>query len=117
MKSNNKYYFLKGLLLLQTFGVLAYTVIAIKNDGANVFLRAQEFVQSLTWIGQFSLDFSCYLTLSALWIAWRNKYSGRAVAFAIAALILGIIVFAPYVLYLLAREKGDLKRVLIGDHA
>lgn len=114
MKQENKHYFLKGLLIVQTLGVLIYTVIAIKNDRGNFLIRAQEFVLSLKWIGQFTLDFNCYLVLSALWIAWRNKFSGQSIAVAIMAMILGILVFAPYLLYLISVEKGNLKTVLIG---
>lgn len=101
--------------MVQTVGLFIYTVIAIQNDGANFLARAQEFVTSMTWMGQFALDFQCYLILSALWIAWRNKFSAKSIAIAIAAMILGIIVFAPYLLYLLFKETGDLKRVLIGN--
>lgn len=107
--------FFGALLLVQTIGMLFYTVIALKNDGFNFITRAQEFVLSMAWMGQFTLDFQCYLMLSALWIAWRNKFTGKAIVLALAAMILGIIVFAPYVLFLLNREKGDLKRVLLGD--
>ncbi|WP_461443218.1 hypothetical protein [Maribacter sp.] len=114
-EKHHKQLFLKVLLVLQTIGLLIYTIIAIKNDGGNFLARAQEFILSMKWIGQFSLDFQCYLMLSALWIAWRNKFSGQSIAFSIIALMLGIIVFAPYLLYLLIKEKGDLKRVLIGE--
>lgn len=115
MKQENKHYFLKGLLIIQTLGLLIYTVIAIQNDGFSFFERAIEFAMSMTWMGQFALDFQCYLILSALWVAWRNKFSIKSILIAVVALILGIIVFAPYLFYLLAKEKGDLKRVLIGD--
>lgn len=77
--------------------------------------RAQEFATSMTWMGQFALDFQCYLILSALWIAWRDKFFIKLILIAVVAMILGIIVFAPYLLFLLTKEKGNLKRVLIGD--
>ncbi|MCR9253331.1 MAG: hypothetical protein NXI20_23155 [bacterium] len=112
MKNNQ--YALKALLIIQTIGLLIYTVIAIHNDGGNFFLRAIEFSQSLKWIGQFTLDFNCYLILSALWIMWRNQFSTQCIAFGIIAMILGIIVFAPYLLYLISKEKGDLLRVIAG---
>jgi len=112
---NNKLYFFKGFLIIQTIVLLIYTALAIINDGGNFLLRAQEFVFSLKWIGQFTLDFNAYLMLSAIWIAWRNKFSGLSILFALTAMILGIIVFAPYLLYLLSKEKGDLERVLIGN--
>jgi hypothetical protein len=115
MEQKNKHYLLKGLLIIQTLGLLIYTAIAIQNDGANFLARAQEFATSMTWMGQFALDFQCYLMLSALWIAWRNKFSIKSILIAVVAMILGIIVFAPYLLFLITKEKGDLKRVLIGE--
>jgi hypothetical protein len=117
MAENNKLNFLKGLLVVQTIGLLVYTFIAIQNDGENFLARAIEFATSMTWMGQFALDFQCYLMLSALWIAWRTKFSIKSILIAIVAMILGIIVFAPYLLFLLTKEKGNLKRVLIGDRA
>jgi len=69
----------------------------------------------LTWSGQFNLDFLCYLALSGLWIMWRNKFSGKSILVGTVAMILGIVFFAPYLLWLMNKEKGDLKRVLVGD--
>jgi hypothetical protein len=115
MEASKHQTFLMGLLIVQTLGLLIYTIIAIQNDGVNFLARAQEFVASMTWMGQFALDFQCYLMLSALWIAWRNKFSAKSVVMSILAMILGIIVFAPYLIYLLSKEKGDLKGVLIGN--
>lgn len=115
MKESRSHGFLKGVLAAQTLGVLAYTMIVIKNDGANFLSRALEFLASLTWMGQFTLDFQCYLILSALWIAWRDKFSVRSIGIAIIAMVLGIIVFAPYLLYLLHKEKASIKAVLIGS--
>ncbi|MCZ4408473.1 hypothetical protein O3Q51_06620 [Cryomorphaceae bacterium 1068] len=107
---------LKVLLALLTFGVLVYTVIAIQNDGTDFFNKAVDFVTSLTWMGQFALDFSAYLLLSALWIMWRGKFSVGSIAFGLVAMVMGIVVFAPYLIYLIAIEKGDLKRVLCGSN-
>ena len=115
MEANKNHTILKGLLIIQTVGLFIYTIIAIQNDGGNFLARALEFATSLTWMGQFALDFQCYLVLSALWIAWRNKFSIKSILIAVIAMILGIIVFAPYLLFLLTKEKGNLKRVLIGD--
>lgn len=106
---------LKTLLVFQTIGLVIYTFIAIKAEGANFLIIALNNIKSLTWSGQFNLDFSCYLTLSGLWIMWRNKFKPLFIVIGFAAMILGIIFFAPYVLYLLTKEKGDLKKVLLGD--
>lgn len=111
MKNN----LLRLLLVLQTVVVMVYTLIAFNNEGANLFGIFLSNIQSLSWNGQFNLDFSAYLILSGLWIMWRNKYNISSILFGIVASIVGIIVFAPYLLYLLWKEKGDLKKVIIGD--
>ena len=72
-------------------------------------------VKSINWSGQFNLDFMSYLTLSGLWVMWRNHVSGKSIVIGLVAMILGIIFFAPYVLVLLVQEKGDLKKVLVGN--
>jgi hypothetical protein len=113
-QSNNSQMLLKSLLVIQTIAVLLYTVFSVKNEGWSLFSIFTNNITSLNWNGQFNLDFSCYLTLSGIWIMWRNKFSASSIIFAVIAMIIGIIVFAPYLLILLIKEKGDLKKVLIG---
>lgn len=112
MKNN---FLFKTFLIAQTVIVLIYTIWAFKNEGVNLLSVFLENIQSLTWNGQFNLDFSSYLSLSALWIMWRNRFSSSSIVIGIIAMIIGIIVFAPYLLYLLGKEKGDLKKLLIGN--
>lgn len=111
----NKTFPLKVLLFSLTITVLVYTIFAFQKDGAVLFQIFFSNLKSLNWNGQFNLDFSCYLTLSGLWIMWRNKFSSNSIVFGLVAMILGIVVFAPYILYLLKKENGDLKKVFIGD--
>lgn len=103
------------LLASQTILVLTYSVLAFKNEGSDLLNLFTTNIQNLGWNGQFNLDFSCYLLLSALWIMWRNKFNPSSILFGIVASIVGIMAFAPYLLYLLIQEKGDLKKVLIGN--
>ncbi len=111
----DKKLWLRILLISQTVALLVYTFFAFQNEGANLFQVFISNITSLTWNGQFNLDFSCYLALSGLWIMWRNKFSSSSVLFGMTAMVLGIIVFAPYILYLLKTENGDLKKTLIGE--
>lgn len=111
----NKQFSLKILLTLLAIAVLAYTISAFQYEGANLLQVFASNITALNWSGQFNLDFSCYLMLSGLWIMWRNKFSARSIVLAIVAAIVGIMVFAPYILYLLQKENGDLKKVLIGN--
>ncbi len=114
MKNNN---LLKVLLVAQAILVLGYTVFAFKNEGANLLGIFLTNIQSFNWNGQFNLDFSSYLTLSGLWIMWRNKFNSFSIVLGVFAAVAGIIVFAPYLFYLLTKEKGDLKSVLIGNRS
>jgi hypothetical protein len=111
----NKILFFKILLATQAIGVLIYTFFAFQSEGANLLQIFISNIKSLNWNGQFNLDFSCYLTLSGLWIAWRNKFTSTSILFGVGAMIIGIMAFAPYLLYLVIKENGDLKKVLIGN--
>ncbi len=115
-KSSNSQTLLKLLVITQTIALLVYTGFAIKNEGWTLFSIFTNNISALNWNGQFNLDFSCYLTLSGIWIVWRNKFSISSIIFAVLAMIIGIIAFAPYLLYLLAKEKGDLKKLLLGEN-
>jgi hypothetical protein len=112
MKNNS---FLKIILVIQTLGLLLYSFIAFRSEGANLWDIFYSNILSLNWNGQFNLDFLCYLLLSALWIMWRNKFSGKSIILGALASILGIVVFAPYLLFLISKEKGDLKQVFVGN--
>jgi hypothetical protein len=46
---------------------------------------------------------------------WRNEFSGKSIIVGIVAMILGIVFFAPYLQWLMNKENGNLKRVLVGD--
>jgi hypothetical protein len=112
--SSNKQTLLQALLAIQTLAIVIYTAFAITNEGLSLFQIFNNNMMSLGWNGQFNLDFSSYLTLSGLWIMWRNQFSLPFILFAFAAMIIGIMLFAPYLIYLLIVEKGDLKKVLLG---
>lgn len=105
----------KTLLIVQTIGLLAYTFIAFKTEGADLFSVFANNILMLNWSGQFNLDFLCYLTLSGFWIMWRNKFTQKSILLGVIAMILGIVLFAPYLLWLINKENGDIKRVVIGN--
>jgi protein-S-isoprenylcysteine O-methyltransferase Ste14 len=105
----------KTLLIIMTIGLMLYTFQAFKAEGANLFSIFTSNILALNWSGQFNLDFLCYLLLSGIWIMWRNKFEGSSIIVGVAAMIVGIILFAPYLLWLTNKENGDIKRVLIGD--
>jgi hypothetical protein len=46
---------------------------------------------------------------------WRNHWSLFSIIIAMIAMVIGIMAFAPYLFYLLTVERGDLKKVLVGN--
>lgn len=72
----------RALLVFMFLGLAAYTGLAVMNDGINLISPFLRDIASLGWPGQFSADFLTYLWLSALWIAWRHKFSAAGIAMA-----------------------------------
>jgi hypothetical protein len=105
------------LLVVMTLSVGIFTVLAFQREGAGLFEIFMGSMQAGGWSGQFNADFFCYLVLSGLWLMWRNHFRPGSILLGIAATILGIVFFAPYLLYLLYQEKGNLVRVLVGDRS
>lgn len=115
MKKSSNVYALKVILIFQAIGLGIYTYFTMRNDGIDFLSTGLSYIQAINWSGQFTLDFLCYLLLAALWIVWRGNFSGRSIATALVVSSLGILAFAPFVLYLVTKEKGDIRRVLVGD--
>lgn len=105
---------LKVLLVFQALALLIYTSLVIKNHGYNLLPVFISNINAINWSGQFNLDFNCYLILSGLWIMWRSLFSTKGILIGLAAMILGIVFLAPYLLFLLKTEGSDLKKVLLG---
>ncbi|MEM9678264.1 MAG: hypothetical protein AAF035_09365 [Pseudomonadota bacterium] len=105
------------ILVAMTGIVGVMTIAAIANGGLNLITPYFSEIIGLTWQGQFNADFACYLVLSGLWMAWRCGFSRGGIALGILAPPLGILFFAPYLLYLIAKNSGEVRKLLLGVHA
>ena len=106
---------LKLIFVFQLIGITAYTLYVSVHEGwilVDVFFGD---LVALNWSGQFNFDFLNYLILSAIWIAWRHQFSLSGLIFAVLASVLGILFFAPYLLYQSMKCNGDPKKLLLGD--
>ncbi len=101
------------IVILATVGV--YTAVVIGEYGLTLFAYFFGDIAKLGWPGQFNLDFLFMLSLSGLWVAWRNGFSAAGLALGVLAGLLGAPFLSGYLLYLLAQAKGDLRAVLLGD--
>lgn len=97
--------------------LLIYTGIVIANHGMTLFPVFFGDMAAMAWPGQFNLDFMGFLLLSGLWTAWRNGFSGVGCLLGIVAIFGGIGFLAPYLLYLTYQTKGDVRALLLGQHA
>ncbi|MEM6265475.1 MAG: hypothetical protein AAGI38_23435, partial [Bacteroidota bacterium] len=70
---------------------------------------------SFTWQGQFNFDFWNYLILTALWVAWREKFTIRGILLALTAHVFGLMFLAPYLLIASIKHKGEVKGILLGE--
>ena len=105
------------LLIAITVVIVVFTIAAVANDGWNLLPHFFGPILALTWQGQFNVDFTTYLILSGVWMAWRGGFTGGSIALGLLAPPLGILFFAPYLIYLIGRSGGDPKKLLLGVHA
>jgi hypothetical protein len=96
-------------------GVLVYTIIVGVNHGWNLLPVFFGDIATMSWPGQFNLDFMGFLTLSGLWLAWRHHFSPGVIALGLLGLFGGIIVLAPYLFFASVKANGDMKELLLGE--
>lgn len=107
---------LRVLILALWVTLVVYTVLVVANHGLGLLPIFFGDMASLTWPGQFNLDFLCMLILSATWVAWRHRFSGVGLALAPVALFGGAGFLLPYLLVLSLQTEGDITRMLLGDN-
>ncbi len=98
--------------------LVAYTVYVLGS--ADFFTELAKFFAAIReggFPGLANLDFTTFLITAALWTGWRNGWSPLGWVLAYGVFSLGGVVLWAYLLVLLHREKGDIKRVLLGVRA
>ncbi len=96
------------------FVLMGYTAVVVSNHGLGLLPVFFGDIVTMTWPGQFNLDFLFMLTLSALWVAWRHRFSAGGLALALLALFGGASFLTVYLFVLSFQSKGTMKEVLIG---
>ena len=104
-------------LLACLVAIVGYTSVTIANHGWNLLPIFFGDMAAMGWPGQFNLDFFCFLLLSGLWVAWRGGFKPAALALGVVAVFGGMLFLSIYLLILLSRSGGDIRRVLLGEWA
>jgi hypothetical protein len=105
------------LLSLMLLAVVAYTGIVIAHHGIGFLPVFLGDIAEMGWPGQFNLDFLCMLVLSALWVAWRHRFSAGGLALGALALVAGAPFLCGYLLVHSVRCRGDVRVLLLGAQA
>jgi hypothetical protein len=92
-----------------------YTMMVGMNHGWNLLPVFFLDIVAMTWPGQFNADFTSFLLLSGLWVAWRNQFSGSGIALAVVAVFGGMMFLAPYLLFSSIQAKGNFNVMLLGE--
>ena len=102
-------------LLIALWVILAgYTATVVANHGAGLLKVFFGDMAALGWPGQFNLDFMFLLLLSALWVAWRHRFSSAGLLLGVLAIFGGSLFLAAYLLVVTGQARGDMKEVLLG---
>lgn len=108
---------LRLFLIVAWTALIAFTAFVAGRAGLNLFPAFFGAMAEGGWQGQFNFDFLLMLVLSALWTGWRNGWSLSGWALAVLAFFGGAGFLLIYLLILLHRERGDVRRVLLGVRA
>lgn len=106
---------LKLILLVFTVLIYVVSVRAVQQmgwDEANVFVT--DFAHP--WRAQFNTDFSLHVVLIMGWVFWREGHPLGRVLCCLGCLMGGVFTF-PYLLVSLWRSQGDVRKLMLGQHA
>ena len=101
-------------LVLVLVCLTGYTLMVGSNHGWNLLPIFFSNIKEMAWSGQFNLDFTTFLSLSGLWVAWRHQFSARAIILGVIAFFCGMMFLAPYLLYASVQAGGNAKVLLLG---
>ena len=105
----------RAYLVVVVVALGSYTLLVGFQHGWNLLPIFFADIGAMAWPGQFNFDFMTFLSLSGLWLAWRNGFTPGAIALGVLGFFGGMMVLAPYLLYLSIQTKGDMAALLLGE--
>ena len=91
--------------------------VAVAGSGWNLLAVFFSDMARMGWPGQFDLDFMMMLALSALWVAWRHRFSPAGLGLAVLAFFGGSLFLSVYLLVLSLQARGGVRDILVGSRA
>lgn len=103
--------FLAACLLV----ISGYTAMTIVHHGWGLVPIFFGDLAVMAWPGQFNLDFSCFLLLSGIWVAWRHGFNAVGLLLAPVAMFGGMMFLSVYLLVISFTTGGDVRKLLLGE--
>jgi hypothetical protein len=94
--------------------ITVYTGVTIAHHGMNLMPVFFGDIAAMAWPGQFNVDFTCFLALSALWVSWRHQFSPGGLALGVVAFFGGMLFLSIYLLVHTGRGTNA-KTLLLGE--
>lgn len=94
--------------------ILFYTLPVVAHHGMDLLPVFFGDIAKMEWPGQFNVDFSSFLLMTMLWVAWRNGFSVPGLMLALLVPVGGGMFTSFYVLFLTFSLKGDITALLLG---
>ena len=104
----------RALLVVMLVVLAGYTATVISHHGWDLLSVFFGDMASMGWSGQFNLDFLFMLTLSAIWVSWRHRFSAAGVTLGVLAFFGGALFLSLYLLVVTRQVNGDPRRLLLG---
>lgn len=101
-------------LVLALAALSVYTLFVGGNHGWNLLAIFFSDIAKMSWNGQFNLDFTTFLGLSGIWVAWRQRFSPLGLVLGAVAVFGGMLFLASYLLFLSFRCRGRIEEMLLG---
>lgn len=101
-------------LLVVLTCLTVYTFIVGSNHGWNLLPIFFSDIREMKWPGQFNFDFTTFLSLSGIWVAWRHRFTLSGLILGVIAFFGGMMFLAPYLLYASVQSAGDAKVLFLG---
>ena len=105
---------LRFVLVTVLLVIVGYTIPVVANHGLGLLPIFFGDIAEMKWPGQFNLDFLGFLTLSALWLAWRNDFSSKGILLGISGFFLGAPFLCAYLLYESRHSEDDMSLLFLG---
>jgi hypothetical protein len=102
-------------LLAYLLALISYTSFTIMHHGINLLPQFFGDMAIMAWPGQFNFDFLGFLSLSAIWVAWRHQFSAAGLGLGVLAFFGGMLFLSIYLLVQTGRSGSDTKVLLLGE--